>query len=338
MAESKDPKASDAPKQISRTERLHYIGFDVFPGAGKELFASDAEREKYVSEVQKKRSSGNIIRDACTLLGDRISFGERLVLTAAAILTIGSLFLPWYSVYNEFVEDAVIETSLIETQAGADSLALAGVGDSLNAFPGRIAGAESQPGAASDLAQSETPAARTVANPTAVITANEAEVTGAGIRGNEEIKTLRQFKVSVRREYSEVRGYESFVKLGSLSSHLFSAGIVIVVSALLMFAYALLCILFPVFIIYNVFMLKGDADDVALKLKKVFSYGWIPVLIFVATMFLSMIGGSYGPTTVGTFESLGDSYGIGVFLGMLSWGALISLVGFVIIAVKGVEI
>lgn len=329
MAESKDPKASGAPKQISRADRLHYIGFDVFPGAGKELFASDAEREKYVSEVQKKRSSGNIIRDACTLLGDRISFGERLVLTAAAILTIGSLFLPWYSVYNEFVEDAVIETPLIETKAGADSL---------NAFPGGVAGAESQPGAASDLAQSETPATRTVANPTAVITASEAEVTGAGIRGNEEIKTLRQFKASVRREYSEVRGYESFVKLGSLSSHLFSAGIVIVVSALLMFAYALLCILFPVFIIYNVFMLKGDADDVALKLKKVFSYGWIPVLIFVATMFLSMIGGSYGPTTVGTFESLGDSYGIGVFLGMLSWGALISLVGFVIIAVKGVEI
>lgn len=318
MAESKDPKASDAPKQISRADRLHYIGFDVFPGAGKELFASDAEREKYVSEVQKKRSSGNIIRDACTLLGDRISFGERLVLAAAAILTIGSLFLPWYSAYNEFTEDAVIETTQIETEAGSDSLAMAG--------------------AASDFAQGKTPAANPAADPTAGVIANEAEVTGAGIRGNEEIKTLRQFKVNIRREYSNVLGYESFIKLGSLSSHLFSAGIVVVVSALLMFVYALLCILFPVYILYNVFGLKGDADEVALKLKKVFSYGWIPVLIFAATMFLSMIGGSYGPTTVGTFSSLGDSYGIGVFLGMLSWGALISLVGFVIIAVKGVEI
>lgn len=96
--------AQDAKKDVTRIseeERLHYIGFEVFPGKAGELFKSDAERQQLVEKVKARRSSGQIIRDGCTLMFDRVSKGERLVMTIAALATLVALFLPWYSFYNE---------------------------------------------------------------------------------------------------------------------------------------------------------------------------------------------------------------------------------------------
>jgi hypothetical protein len=96
--------AQDAKKDVKRIsdeERLRYIGFEVFPGKPGELFKSDAERLQLIEQAKARRSSGQIIRDSCTLMFERVSKGERLIMTIAAVAVLVALFLPWYSLYNE---------------------------------------------------------------------------------------------------------------------------------------------------------------------------------------------------------------------------------------------
>ena len=98
MAEN--PKKG-AAKRVSEEQRMHYIGFDVFPGKPKDLFKTDAEKKKYVDGVVAKRQSGETLRDHNTLMDKRVSGWERILLTVASVLIFAALFLPWYSAYKE---------------------------------------------------------------------------------------------------------------------------------------------------------------------------------------------------------------------------------------------
>lgn len=104
-------KQTPTRSQISADERFHFIGFEVCPGKPKDLFNSEAEKAKLVDEVVKKRSTGQILREQCSLLFARVSKLERSVLIAACILALVSLVLPWYSAYNEVEEKVVPPTS-----------------------------------------------------------------------------------------------------------------------------------------------------------------------------------------------------------------------------------
>ena len=90
---------------------------------------------------------------------------------------------------------------------------------------------------------------------------------------------------------------------------------------------------------YGIYGLKGDPDQKALALKKILQYNWIPLCLLVFAMVISFVGASYGfsnPQEI--FTSIGNSYSIATFLGSLSYGVMISLAAFILIAVKGVEI
>jgi len=62
------------------------------------------------------------------------------------------------------------------------------------------------------------------------------------------------------------------------------------------------------------------------------------VALFAGSIFLSFFGAEYGFSTTEAFTSIGKAYGTGVLLDSMSYGIMISLGGFVILAAKGSEI
>ena len=273
-----DQNSKPSARRISPDERFHYIGFDVFPGKPAELFKSDAEKQNFVKAVVDKRSKKDFIRDHCSLLIERVSSLERVVLITTSVIILLSLFLPWYSAYNE----------IVEKPAGS----------------------------------------ATVSGQTAQKAAEE---------GVEVISALRT-QQKVRKETSTMWGIEALIAFGSTAGNMLSSGFVLILTALLMLGYTLACAVLPVRTLKALFTLKGNPDEVALKLKQLLRFNWIPVMLLAASFIFSFFGADYGFSAQSTFTSLGASYGPGVFLGTLSWGLLVSLAGFIIQAVKAIEI
>lgn len=78
--------------------RFKYIGFDVYPGKPGDIFKSEEERKSLIQRVRERMARGQgRVRDRCTLMESRLSGVEKGFLTAAAVLMIVALFLPWYS-------------------------------------------------------------------------------------------------------------------------------------------------------------------------------------------------------------------------------------------------
>ena len=291
-------------KRISETQRMKYIGFDVFPGKPKDLFKSEAEKAKYVEGVQARREKGDVLRDDCKLFEDRVTFKERLVLAVASVVVLAALFLPWYSAYTEVIEEVEPTESemMAEFALTADSAML------------EMA-----------TALSETPA-------------GDVPVTGAIDAGGDEIITGHVARQQRHREYAGLTGIGSLLALGSVGSHVFSSGGILVITGILFLIYTLLCLGLPALTLYAIFGLKGTNDECALKLKSYLRYDWLPLVLFFVALLLSFLGSGYGADTVGTFTSIGDSYNVAVFLGTLSWGVYVSMAALTLLAVKGIEI
>ena len=314
-------KKSDPQKQISEKQRFTFIGFDVFPGTPKDLFKSDAEKSKHVEAVKSKREKGDVIRDECKLLEERVSLVDRIVLTIACIVIIGTLAVPWFSAYNEFVEEdtttpvAVADNSM----AMADSTLMA-MGDSVNTAATQAMDSSALAAATNDGTPSET---------------------GQSIQDEtpgEEVLHSYVARKKVRKESSSLAGYQALFSIGSIGGYLFGSGIILKVTGILFILFLIICIALPVYTLYGVYGMKGDADQQALALKKVLKLNWIPVILFFITFILSFIGSNYGFDSEAVFTSLGTSYGPGVFMGSLSYGVLVSLGAFMLAALKGVEI
>lgn len=333
MAE--EEKKVGSKDRVSEKQRFSYIGFDVFPGTPKDLFKSDAEKEKLIETVLEKRSKGDSLRESCTLLGDRVSFGEKVILTVASVVIIATLFLPWYSAYNEIIE---------EVNEQATEQPVANVTDSLNDSTAvAFATATEEDGLTEEGTAGvvEEPIEEPTDESGLVVQTEEGAEPPAQIQNNsgkEELLHSYVAKKKVIKEYDNLTGIGAFTSLGSVGSMVFSSGFIVIITGVIFLIYTLLCIALPAYSLYGLYGSKGDSDKQALALKKIVKYNWIPVILFIVTLFLSFIGGSYGfdPTTY--YSSLGDSYGPGVFFGSLSWGVFISMAGFILIAVKGVEI
>ncbi|MEW5995305.1 MAG: hypothetical protein AB1744_13065, partial [Candidatus Zixiibacteriota bacterium] len=110
---------------ITERERFRYIGFEVYPGKPKDLFKSEDEKKQLVEKVVAKRSQGEIIREDCKLLEERVGIVDRIALTVASLVIVVSLFLPWYSAYNEIVEEV---SAAGVSHAVADTTLPAGAG------------------------------------------------------------------------------------------------------------------------------------------------------------------------------------------------------------------
>jgi hypothetical protein len=317
-------KASKKPSnRITEEQRLHYIGFEVFPGKPKDLFKSDSEKGKLIDAIKARRETGKILRDDCKLLETRVSMGERIVLTVASVIFILALFLPWYSVYNEVVDTGVASEEVVQDETPV------GLIDSL----GELASQETGDSLEVDSLAAEF----------AAITENDAEITDSvpptyETEPVEEIITGHVARKKIERDYTSLSGLGSLVSIGSVIGHIFSGGFVLILTGILFLVYTLACIGLPLFSLYSIYGLKGDPDSVALKLKKNLRLNWWPLVILTAALILSFFGGGYSPETIGQYSSLGDGYGPAAFLGTLSWGVYISMAMSVMLAVKGIEI
>lgn len=267
-------KQATATGRIAPEERFHYIGFDVFPGKGGDIFKSDAEKASLVDSVVKKRSKGEILREQCSLLMQRVSNTERIVLAGASVIILLALFLPWYSVYNEVVVQPTQSTVSTDQNAG------------------------------------------------------------------EELITAAQNTKRTRREPPvTLTGIGSLIGIGTVGGAMFSSGFALILIAVIMLAYTLATIAIPIYVLMALFKkTKENADEAALRLKKLLRLAWYPVLLFVAAFILSFVGADYSSGVAASFSSLGTSFGPGAFLGSMSWGLLLTLGGFLILAFKGIEI
>ncbi len=264
--------------RISDDERFHFIGFDVFPGKPRDLFKSDSEKSAIVDAVKAKRDKGELIREECTLLIPRISKTERWVLTIACIAIILSLFAPWYSAYNEVVEQPAGSTTSGQVQ-------------------------EQKP---------------------------------ASTEGEEIITGVRVQK-KTHRDYESLSGLGSLLAVGSAGGNMFSSGFVLMLTALIGIIFPLLCLALAVYTLMALYRTKGTPDEIAVRLKRQLRLNWLPVILFVFAFVISFFGADYG-FNAQTLSSLGSSYGPGVFLGSLSWGILVALGAFLLMALKAVEI
>ncbi|NOY88897.1 MAG: hypothetical protein GXO93_05835 [FCB group bacterium] len=317
-------KTQDNSKnKISEQQRFHYIGFDVFPGEPKDLFESDAEKEKYVEAIKAKREEGETIREQCTLLEDRVSFLDRLVMTIASLVIIVSLFIPWFSAYNEIVE---------ESKTPAQNSAV--MSDSTKMSSENNMGAVADSNAiTSPTAASTTPTETTPTKPEQAVRKGVTK-TGA----SEEVIHGYVVRKKIHREYSRVSAIGAILSLGSEGKYVFSSGFVLILTGIIFLLIFILCIVLPIYTLYGLFGIKGNADQKALRLKKMLRFNWIPLVLFILTMLLSFFGADYGFDAANLFGSLGKSYGPGAFLNTISWGVFISLSAFIITAAKGIEI
>ena len=325
--EKKVDKKGPPEKRVSVDQRMHYIGFDVFPGKPKDLFKSPDEQKKYVDGIVKKRESGERLREDCTLLEERVSLSDRLVLTVTSVIIIAALFLPWYSAHNEIVEES---SAPVETVNAPDSLMLASVGvDSLGNMTMDSAGVAS---ATARLVDSMAAAQAATAEPERDVHSYE------GDRAGEELITAYKAKKKIHREYESASGIGGVVLLGTAGSYIFGSGIILILTGVIFLAYTLLCIALPAYTLYGIYGMKGDSDAKALELKKVLRYNWLPVILFTAAMLISFVGASYGFNAEEFFTSLGSSYSVAVFAGSLSWGVFVSMAAFILLAAKSIEI
>ncbi len=344
MADKENKK--DAGKRINDDQRFRYIGFDVYPGKPGDLFKSESEKKQLVEAVVAKRDKGDVTREHCTLFEERVSLSDRLTLGIACLVIFASLFIPWYSAYNEIVDETVVpvETemtadstmmsaapgdSALMTTAGIDSAALAAAGDSIG-----VATAATEP-------EELTTATGETEAETEVLPDDGAAVDAALLGESDAVEEIilgMQVRKRIHKEFTRLSGIGAFLALGNVGARVFSSGIILVLTGILLIVFALLCIALPALTLYTLYGSKGSPDVQALKLKKILRYNWIPVLIFVATLVISFVGAEYGFDPSVYYDSLGSSYGIGVLFENLSYGIFVSLCGFLLAAVKGVEI
>lgn len=307
--------------RISERQRFNYIGFDVFPGDPKDIFANDAERNKLIEAVRARRDRHDKLRAENSLLEERVSGIDRMVLTIASVLMIVALFFPFYSAYNERVEETRVRAKQ-EQQAAPIQQGTEVVGDENQ--PVNTGGAVDEGG----MTEGENAGAAQATSPQVDVTTNQTAL------GNEEVITGFIPKKKFVKETSTVSALGAFAYMGDV----FSAGGVLIIVGLVMLVYTLLCLAVPLYTLYGLYGLKGSSDDRALKLKGILRFGWLPILALLAAFVISLVGSGYGSSNASAFTSFGDYYHVGVFLTTLSWGVLISLIGSIMIAVKGIEI
>ncbi|MBU8933756.1 MAG: hypothetical protein KOO62_07090 [candidate division Zixibacteria bacterium] len=327
----KDKKKSSS-NRVSDQDRFKFIGFEVFPGKPKDLFKSDAEKKKLMDEVRQKRDSGDILRD-CSLMEERINMSDRITLTVASVVIFITLFIPWYGLYNEIEEITTVPTPVDSTAVAAvvvDSLATDSLGIALVESDSAIL--------LSETAVEEEPSEVAVVEDTVEASEERPDAAVASRSTAEEVIHGYVAKKKVHKEVVHKSGLGALISIGSVGGSMFSSGFVLILTAVIFLFYTLLSIGLPAYTLYGIFGVKGDADEKALELKKILRYNWIPLCLFVLALLLSFFGADYGFDSVAAFSSLGDSYSVGVFMDSLSWGILVSLAAFVLVAAKGSEI
>ncbi len=333
-------KNGDGPKKDKKfdpDERFRYIGFEVESGKLGEHFKSDAEKESWIKRVLAKREKGSKLREETSFDKPRVASYEKIVLTITSVILIASLFMPWFSGYKEYEVKAVVAAPAPVEEVLTDSAGVALTTDSAGielavdsaVVAVEVLEAETETDVLATIKGSAEEAGETgdesfEAEMTAPVTDDEgfASISGA-------IK-----RTEYRKEYYSSSAIGGFGMLGMV----FSSGIILKLTGVLFIIYVLLCLGMAGMTLYALYGVKGDEDTMALKLKDLMKFGWIPLGIWFGCFVLSVFGASYSFDTTDMLKQLGTSYGIGTYLGLLGYGFYISLGCFIMNAVKGVEI
>nr|MBN2278877.1 hypothetical protein [candidate division Zixibacteria bacterium] len=311
MAEKNEGGAKQE-QEFDPEKRFKYVGFEVYPGKIKDLFKSEAEKDKLVAEVREKRKGGLKLREKTTFDIPRLAGYEKVILTITSLMLVVSLFLPWFSGYNEVVvQNQPMAAAPAATPA--DSLAMVIPEDSLTMLGGDSA---TVPAAGT---------AEVTESPTTVLEKDE--------RGFSSITSSRK-RVEIRKEHKEATALGALGYLGEV----LSSGFILKITGILFLLYLLFCVFGAIFTLYILYGIKGDLDTKAIRLKRGMRFGWIPVGIWALCLLLSFGGASYSFPTANIMVQIGDSYGVGTYLGILGYGFYLSLACFIMNAVKAMEI
>ena len=310
-------------KKISEGQRFKYVGFEVHPGRIKNQFKSEAEKKSFIERLRMKRENKGplgVLRDDCTLLEPRVSTSDRIVLAIACVMMVFALFLPWYSAHNEDIEETQVkvaaevpDSTIASDSLVTDSAALAVIG-------GEGVDESGVGVAATELAKEE---------------GGNAGYTDAP---KEEVLHGYVARKKITKNYTRLTGLGSLAALGSVGRPVFSSGIILVLTGLILLIMTLASILLPAYTLFGLFGLKGTADQQALKLKSILKLNWLPLMVFTVALMASFVGANYGFDAVSLYSSLGQSYGPGAFIESLSWGVFVTLGASILLAVKGIEI
>jgi hypothetical protein len=324
MAEKKEQEKTNG-QQLNPDQRFKYIGFEVQPGKIGEFFKSDTEKDKWVDRVREKRKGGARLREKNSFDEPRVAGYEKFVLAITSILLVVSLFLPWFSGYSEYEVKA--ETAEAQPMAVVPPDSSMIDSTTIGLTPDQIK---------TDAAVVETD--KMVDTNLTAAPADSGEIVGAAMEKDEHgfsaITGARKRK-EIKKEYHSASAIGSLSKIGDV----FSSGFILKITGFLYLIYMLFCIASALMTLYLIFGAKGDPDTAALKLKRALRLNWIPVGIWFFCMIIAVFGASYSFNVgEGGLKQLGDSYGIGVYLGLLGYGFYISLACFVMNAVKAIEI
>ncbi len=308
---------SEKNKPFDPDDRFRYIGFEVKPGKIGEFFKSEAEKKLLVDKVKAKREKGEKLREHCTLTVERVAPYEKIVMTITSLVLIASLFLPWFSGYREVVVETTPAAPAVNTSPAmpADSMALTGTESIIPPEPVESAAAETAP---------ET-------EPGTAITATTDE------GGFSSISATRQRR-QITREHESLSALGALTSLGTMGKMAFGSGAVVMLTSVLLLIYMLFVLVMAFYTLYLLYGTKGNPDQQALAIKKGARLSWLSLAFYGIMLIISFAGGSYSFDPKGMIVQLGDSYGPGAFLGLLSYGYYISIGCFVMNAVKGSEI
>ena len=341
---TEEKKKLAARKRITEKERFSFIGFDVFPKDPKELFDSDAEKEKLLANVRARHDKHDHLRESCTLLEERVSFTDRIAVTVGAVMVFVALFLPWYSVYNEIVEDTPVAQVIEEPVVTSENFEEATIEDGTADPAAEDVTADLSAADVSEEVSSATEETQAVDSPEGgEAVADDGEPTYSPLTSiseelDGELITSLVAKKSIHREYSRLSAIGGIISFGSTGSYLFSSGTSLILTVILFIVYTILCVGLPAYTLYGLYGIKGSPDEQALVLKKLLRYNWLLLILFVTGFIFAFFGSEYGFDAAGAFTSLGDSYGIGAYLSVLSPGVYVALAGSIICAAKGAEI
>lgn len=165
----------------------------------------------------------------------------------------------------------------------------------------------------------------------------QVEVSQKDAQGFASISTVKK-RAEIRREYYSVSALGALASIGGLGGKVLSSGFILMLTGLLYIIYILLCLGLAGYTIYTIYGIKGDPDTLALRLKKVLKWNWIPVGIWAFCLIISFLGAGYSFDSATMLKQLGKSYGVSVYLGLLTYGFYVSLAALIMNAVKAVEI
>jgi len=164
-------------------------------------------------------------------------------------------------------------------------------------------------------------------------------VTAPGAPAADKGKAEMAKVTDVKRDDRSLTGIGALFAIGSYGGMVFSSGFFLMLTGLLMIVYFLSCIALGAYNLYLIYGVKiKDPDEYVLFLKDKLRYNWLPVIIWLAMFLFAVFGASYGFQPTGMVNQVGDSYGLGAFIGLCSFGVYVSLGAFLLLAAKGKEI